>query len=223
MSTLKSHQFQRVVTELHTAARSQQRRRWGLGTGIVGRIKKATKPTPSMEQLAVAGEHAYLSVSDMQGELLYLLLRLIQARNVVEYGTSFGVSTLYLAAAVQDNGGGLVIGSELLATKAQRARQNIEAAGLTQCVEIRTGDAQQTLQSLPEVVDALFLDGHKPMYSEIFTMVEPRLRPGAVVVADNIFNFSDLLRPYMQKLRDTELFWTIRCPIGGGMAISVRR
>jgi predicted O-methyltransferase YrrM len=129
----------------------------------------------------------YLAVSPDTARLLYLLGRSTRARAIVEFGTSFGVSTIHLAAALRDNGGGRLIGSDLEPAKVAQARANLEAAGLDDLVEIREGDALQTLASdLPETVDLVLLDGHKPLYPRILELVASRLRPGACLVADNV-------------------------------------
>ncbi len=127
-----------------------------------------------------------LPVSRQTGELLYMLARSCHARNIVEFGTSFGISTLYLAAALRDNGGGHLITSEFEPTKVARARDHLEQGGLLDLVDIRAGDALETLASdLPEQIDLLLLDGAKALYPEILGLVRSRLRPGALVIADN--------------------------------------
>jgi predicted O-methyltransferase YrrM len=127
-----------------------------------------------------------LAVSRDTGGLLYMLARSCGARTIVEFGTSFGISTLHLAAALRDNGGGRLITSEFEPSKITRARDNLTAGGLIDLVEIREGDALQTLSvDLPGQVDLLLLDGAKALYPEILSLVESRLRPGAFVVADN--------------------------------------
>ena len=85
-----------------------------------------------------------LPVSRTTGKLLYLLARSIRARTIVEFGTSFGISTLHLAAALRDNGGGRLVGSEFEPSKILRARENLAAGGLSDLVEVREGDALQT-------------------------------------------------------------------------------
>jgi hypothetical protein len=92
-----------------------------------------------------------LAVSRETGALLYMLARSCGARTIVEFGTSFGISTLYLAAALRDNGGGVLITTEFEPSKVARARGNLTAGGLIDLVEIREGDALQTLSiDLPE-------------------------------------------------------------------------
>jgi predicted O-methyltransferase YrrM len=129
---------------------------------------------------------APLAVSRQTGSLLYMLARGCGARNIVEFGTSFGISTLHLAAALRDNGGGRLITSEFELSKVARARDNLMAGGLLDLVEIRAGDALETLRTdLPEQIDLLLLDGAKALSPEILGLVRSRLRPGAFIVADN--------------------------------------
>jgi predicted O-methyltransferase YrrM len=135
-----------------------------------------------------------LAVSRETGALLYMLARSSRARTIVEFGTSFGISTLHLAAALRDNGGGRLIGSEFEPSKVVRARDNLTAGGLIDLVEIREGDALQTLRAdLPETIDLVLLDGAKSLYPDILNLVESRLRPGALIVADNADDSPDYL------------------------------
>jgi predicted O-methyltransferase YrrM len=128
----------------------------------------------------------HLAVSRQTGSLLYLYARMIKARSIVEFGTSFGVSTLHLAAALRDNGGGLLISTEFEPSKVIAARRNIDAAGLADLVEVREGDALETLaKDLPESIDLVLLDGAKALYPTVLARLESRLREGAVLVADN--------------------------------------
>jgi predicted O-methyltransferase YrrM len=135
-----------------------------------------------------------LAVSRETGALLYMLARGCGARTIVEFGTSFGISTLHLAAALRDNGGGRLITSEFEPSKVTRARANLAAGGLMDLVEIREGDALKTLSvDLPDSIDLLLLDGAKGLYPEILSLVEDRLRPGAFIVADNADHSPDYL------------------------------
>ena len=128
----------------------------------------------------------YLAVSRETAVLLYMLARSAKARTIVEFGTSFGISTLHLAAALKDNGGGRLIGSEFEPSKVVRARANIAAAGLSDLVDIREGDALETLaRDLPESIDLVLLDGAKALYPRVLSLLEPHLRAGALIVADN--------------------------------------
>ena len=139
-----------------------------------------------------------LAVSRETAVLLYMLARSGGARTVVEFGTSFGISTLHLAAALRDNGGGRLITSEFEPSKVARARENLVAGRLLDLVEIREGDALQTLSvDLPDAIDLLLLDGAKALYPEVLSLVESRLRPGALIVADDAHYSPD----YMARVR----------------------
>jgi predicted O-methyltransferase YrrM len=148
-----------------------------------------------------------LPVSRETGTLLHMLARSCGARTIVEFGTSFGISTLYLAAALRDNGGGRLITTEFEPSKVARARENLTAGGLMDLVEIREGDALRTLGAgLPETIDLVLLDGAKALYPEILDRVEPRLRPGALIVADD----ADHSPEYLAR---------VRSPAGGYLSI----
>ena len=128
--------------------------------------------------------HAYaefgFSIHPDQGELIYLLCRALNARRVVDFATSLGFSTLYMAAAVRDNGGGCVVGAEIVPEKIAVARQNLEAAGLSEFVEIRAGDARETLRNVGGAVDFALIDGwpaeREPSLSlDVMRIVAPQL------------------------------------------------
>ncbi|HEM7876011.1 TPA: O-methyltransferase [Burkholderia contaminans] len=159
-----------------------------------------------------------LAVSRETGTLLYMLARSGGARSIVEFGTSFGISTLHLAAALRDNGGGRLVTSEFEPSKVVRAQANLAAAGLADLVEIREGDALRTLAAdLPDSVDLLLLDGAKALYPEVLALVEHRLRRGAFVVADN----ADFNPDYLAYVRAPENGY-LSVPFGGDVELSMR-
>jgi predicted O-methyltransferase YrrM len=155
--------------------------------------------------------------------MLYLTARAIGARTIVEFGTSFGISTIYLAAAARANGGS-VIGTELESKKVNAARANVAQAGLAQFVSILEGDAMNTLANVKQPIDFLLLDGWKDIYLPMIEMLAPKMRAGAVVLADNIFTFKKTLRPYVTHMQDrANGFDSVTLPLGHGMEYSVRR
>jgi predicted O-methyltransferase YrrM len=161
---------------------------------------------------------AAIPVSRQTGTLLYLLARSARASVIVEFGTSFGISTLHLAAALRDNGGGQLITTEFEPSKAQRAREHLAAGGLLDLVEIREGDALETLRTgLPGQIDMLLLDGAKALYADVLRLVEPRLRPGALIVADN----ADYCPEYLALLRAPGSGY-LSLPFDGDVEMSVK-
>jgi predicted O-methyltransferase YrrM len=162
------------------------------------RARRMADPHADYRRFFERAKDLYMAVSRETATLLYMLARANGARGVVEFGTSFGVSTIHLAAALRDNGGGRLIGSELEPQKVERSRANLSAAGLADLVEIREGDALETLtRDLPDPVDLVLFDGHKPLYVPILDLVAPRLRSGAFLVADNV----DASPGYLSRVR----------------------
>ncbi|QJW95162.1 O-methyltransferase [Frigoriglobus tundricola] len=166
---------------------------------------------------------AYIPVDRHTGRLLYVLAKANRSRFVVEFGTSFGISTIHLAAAVRDNGGGRVTTSELVPEKVRRAKAHLTEAGLVDLVEFREGDALQTLADIGEPIDMLFLDGWKALYLPVLKLLEGTLRPGAIIVADDLNIMPEMIRPYLDYVRDpAHGYDSVELPVGDGLELSVR-
>ncbi|WP_080898236.1 O-methyltransferase [Variovorax paradoxus] len=160
----------------------------------------------------------WLPVSRETGVLLYQLARSTNARHIVEFGTSFGLSTLYLAAALRDNGGGRLITSEFEPSKVAKAREHLAEGDVNDLVEIREGDALETLaRDLPESIDLLLLDGAKALYNDVLALVESRLRPGALIVADN----ADYSPDYLARVRSADSGY-LSVPFADDVELSMR-
>jgi len=158
-----------------------------------------------------------------KAEFCYLLCRSLGARRVVEAGTSFGVSTLYLAAAVRDNGGGVVIGTEHEPAKAAAARANFAAAGLAEFIDLREGDLRESLKDVGGPVDFMLMDIWVEMARPALELVAPRLRPGAIVVADNTAQVREPYRAYFEFIGDpANGLRTLTVPFGGGLEMTVK-
>ncbi|KIH98072.1 methyltransferase [Streptomonospora alba] len=144
----------------------------------------------------------FLSVSPEFGRFLYVCARACGARSIVEFGTSFGVSTIHLAAAVRDNSGGRVISTELEPTKAARAHENLQAATMADLVDIRVGDALDTLRyDLDDTIDLVLLDGAFSLYRPVLDLLHPHLRSGALVIGENAFEEAG---DYLDYVRNPE-------------------
>jgi len=130
-------------------------------------------------------ENVYLPVSREQGEFFYSIIIENQFQSVVEFGTSFGISTLYLAAAVKQTGG-QVITTELLSSKAKTAKKNFEDAQLENFIELRVGDALETLANFNQPIDFLMLDGWKNLYLPLFKELESFFHKDTIIYADNV-------------------------------------
>jgi len=144
----------------------------------------------------------YLPVSREQGRFLYQTVRATKAQNVVEFGTSFGISAIYIAAALHDNQSGKLVSAELIESKAAKAKKHIHHAGLSDYVDIRIGDALVTLRDPEKPIDILFLDGGPSLYLSILRLLQPHLSKGALVIADNVPTTDNEKNAYAEYIRN---------------------
>jgi predicted O-methyltransferase YrrM len=165
---------------------------------------------------------APLAISAQVGELLYVLAVARRPRAIVEFGASLGYSTIHLAAALRDAGGGRLITTELSAAKAGAAIANIAEAGLDDLVNLRVGDALLTLEGLDADVDFLFLDGSNDLYRGVLELVAPRLAPGALVVADLSRGDPELERYRAHVLNPGSGYVSVQVPLDDGVVLSTR-
>jgi len=220
MSTLDDPRVTATLDRLHGAARGDIRffvRHLPMMIGMV--LGKEGEPAAAM---SARFKDVYIPISREQGRFLYLTAVAMGARRIVEFGTSFGVSTIYAAAAARDTGG-RVIGSELEPSKHERALANLAEAGLADVVEVRLGDAMETLRGVPAPIDLVLLDGWKDLYLPVLQLLEPKLRPGSVVLADNIKTFRRSLAPYVEYVQSgRQGFRSVTLPLKDGFEFSVR-
>jgi predicted O-methyltransferase YrrM len=154
----------------------------------------------SAQERADALSDIYMPVTPEAGRLLYALVRAARPTTIVEFGMSFGISAIHLASAVRDNGIGRVITTELSATKIAAAKKTFAETGLDHVITVLEGDALTTLANLDAPVDFVVLDGWKELYLPIIKLLEPRLSPGTLIVADNT-EMADT-KPYLDYVRD---------------------
>jgi predicted O-methyltransferase YrrM len=158
-----------------------------------------------------------------QGWLIYMLCRSLRASRAVEFGTSFGVSTLYLAAAMRDQGAGSVIGTEIEPEKARQARESFAQGGVADLIDLREGNALDTLKDCGGPVDFLLVDGFPQFARPIIELMAPQLRPGAIVVCDNVGHFPKGMADYLDFVRTpSNGFVSTLLPLRGGTEVSVK-
>jgi predicted O-methyltransferase YrrM len=142
---------------------------------------------------AAAGLPA-IAVSPAQGKLLHLLARMINARRILEFGTLGGYSTIWLARALPPDG--RLITLESVRKHAEVARVNIARAGLADLVDVRIGEALDTVPRLAEaeeLFDLVFIDADKPHNADYFTWSVRLTRPGGVIIVDNVVRGGNVL------------------------------
>ncbi len=211
-NTLREDQVRTVLNRLFAAAAQDDGTpRW--------REPGVSWETATAQERADASESTYMPISPQAGDLLYILVRAKRPGTIVEFGTSYGISTIYLAAAVADNGTGRVVSTELSAVKVVAARANLAEARLADHVTILPGDAMSTLNDIPAPIDFVLLDGWKDLCLPVLRSLESRLAVGALIVADDIILPS--LSGYLEYVRHpANGYVSVAFPVEDGMEIS---
>lgn len=226
MSSMDDPRLEAVLDRLHAESASQDA---ALTEYFVTRARAGDLDWKTFDERAERFMADKLVALDRdKAELCHLLCRALRAKRVVEAGTSFGVSTLYLAAAVranaaEDGGRGVVIGTEHEPAKARRARAHFAEAGLSDWIDLREGDLRETLKDVAGPVDFLLLDIWTPMVRPVIELVSAHLRPGAIVVCDNTTQFRDAYADYFAFVNDPKnRLRTLTLPYAGGLELTVR-
>lgn len=218
--SLREGEIQAVLECLHNAAKGDKVK----FLGLVPRLLFGLVTRKQFHEIITvnAAKDIYMPISPEQGRFVYQTARAISAKRAVEFGTSFGISTIYLAAAIKDNHGEAVIGTELEPGKYKQAVNNLEEAGLGNFADIRLGDAMETLDDDIGFIDLVLLDGWKDLYLPVLKLLKPKLREGAIVLADNIFTFKKSLKPYVEYMQSGRNgFESVTLPLADGFEYSI--
>ena len=223
MSVICDPALERLLAALH--ARSDEQIA-AMNSYDALRAKEACPPTE--DEVKSFRSDKLVALDRDKAEFCYLLCRANNARRIVEIGTSYGVSTLYLAAAVRDNvaaagGHGVVIGTEYEPKKVCAARAHFEQAGLSRFIDLREGDLRETLKQIDGPVDFMLVDIWIAMARPALELVTPHLKAGAMVICDNTELHRSAYADYFAFLEDpVNGFRTMTLPFNGGLELSVR-
>jgi predicted O-methyltransferase YrrM len=220
MGSLHDPELERFLAILHARSNDQ-------GVATRSFYDDRVEP-PTDDEVKAFRSDKLVALDQDKAEFCYQLCRANNARRIIEIGTSYGVSTLYLAAAVRDNvcaaeGEGMVIGTEYEPMKAQAAREHIAMAGLSSFVDLREGDLRETLKKIDGPVDFVLVDIWLRMARPALEIVAPHLRPGAIVMCDNTQRYRSDYEDYFAFIDDpANEFRTMTLPFDGGLEMSVR-
>lgn len=221
MSVLSDPQLQALVDRLQAQSVAQEAE---TGAWFSERARKGELSWDGLDEKS----HRYMAdklvaLEPAKAEFCHLMCRALRARRVVEVGTSYGVSTLYLADAVRANGGGVVIGTEHEPAKAAAARANFDEAGLSGFIDLREGDLRETLKVIEGPVDFVLMDIWTEMARPAIELVAPHLRPGAVIVADNTTQVRHAYGQFFEFVDDpTNGLRSLTLPFAGGLEMVVK-
>lgn len=222
MSVLHDPKLEALLADLHDKSETQLKEM----QSYYERRSQEPKPNPQAIKEYLADK--MVALEQDKAEFCYQLIRAKNAKRVVEIGTSYGVSTLYLAAGVRDNvrasgGKGLVIATEYEPGKAKIAREHFAKGGLSDYIDLREGDLRETLKSLDSPVEFMLVDIWIPMARPALELVAPHLKPGAIVLCDNTEQYRVEYADYFAFLNDpANGFTTMTLPFRGGLELSVR-
>jgi len=190
--------------------------------------RAANKPMPGPDVIKKFLSDKMVALEPDKANFCYQLCRALNAKRVVEVGTSHGVSTLYLAAAACDNvseSGGkcVVIGTEYEPAKAKAARANFAEAGLAECIDLREGDLRETLKEFGGSVDFVLVDIWVEMARPALELIAPHLHTGSVVITDNTKSYRAAYNDYFDFIANpANRLRTMTLPFSGGLELTVR-
>ncbi|MGI8607534.1 MAG: O-methyltransferase [Gaiellaceae bacterium] len=160
------------------------------------------------------------AVAPTTGRFLFSLVAPQADCEVLEVGGSRGSSSIWLGAGVRHLGG-RVLSLEHDPAKAEAWRRNVQDAGVEHWVELREGDAFETLPAIDDVFDLVFLDAEKDDYETLFALARTKLEPGALVVADNVLSHEDTLGAYSRARQADPTLSSVTVPLDRGLELSV--
>ena len=221
MSVLGDPKLQALVDRLQALSQGQEAE---TGVWFADRGKRGELSWDGFDEAS----HRYMAdklvaLEPAKAEFCHLMCRALGARRVVEVGTSWGVSTLYLAAAVRANGGGTVIGTEHEPAKAAAARAHFAEAGFADLIDLREGDLRETLKVIEDPVDFVLMDIWTEMARPAIELIGPHLRTGAVIVADNTTRVRHAYAKFLAYVEDPANGLTaMTLPFEGGLEMVVK-
>lgn len=217
MSNQRLAKIQPLLDELHAEAEA-------IDGPVLATALQAAADRGATKEADVADllSEAYIPIDPENGRLVHTLASARRPGRIVEFGTSMGLSAIYLAAALGEDELPMVT-TELDLIKVGKATTNIDKAGLGLRVDLRAGDAFETLADFSDPISLLFLDGWKDLYLPMLKLLEPLLVDGAFVIADDTILFADQCEPLLAYLRDPASGYS-SAPLlfGDGMEIACR-
>jgi predicted O-methyltransferase YrrM len=175
-----------------------------------------------MDEWLARRDEFLIAVGPATGQLLNILAKGIKAKTILELGTSFGYSTIWLAEAARTTGGRLIT-LDKAANKQDYARTMLRRAGLASHVEFRLGDALGIIDALAGPFDFVLVDLWKELYVDAFDLFYPKLSPGALIAADNMIlpeNYRDDALRYRKHVRSRPKIDSVLIPVGSGVELS---
>jgi predicted O-methyltransferase YrrM len=183
-----------------------------------------------LRKVDIAPEDRMLAITKETGELLNMILRLKNAKNMLEVGTSTGYSTIWCAEAIYKQSG-KIITIEQNPNKIKRAKENFQKAGIADTITIKKGLAMQILRELnlqkeyKDFFDFVLIDADKENVIEYFDLILPMVSAGGVIITDNMLypeKYKQDMKKFSDYLKKNPKLRTITTPIGNGEEITIK-
>ena len=201
----------------------------GLIFTVLEELEKQSQLEKS-RKIDVVSEDRMLAITKETGELFNIILRLKNARNVLEIGMSVGYSTIWFAEAIQEQEG-KIITIENNPRKIERAQKNFQKAGVADMIQVKEGLAMQILTELnlgeehKEYFDFVFIDADKENIIEYFELILPMVKVGGVIITDNMLypeKYIQDMKKFSEHIKKNSKLRSITSPIGNGEEITVK-
>lgn len=183
----------------------------------IARTPAEKKVLETIDEIVKAGD-LYANVPAADGRMLRILTETVNAKSLVEVGTSTGISGLWFCLGLEKTGGKLTT-FELDKTRASLARKHFKQAGVEGRVTLIEGNAHQNITNLRDPIDVVFLDADKEGYVDYLNKLLPLVRPGGLILAHN----TDMIPDYMKVVTSSADLETVVYTTGGGMAVTLKK
>lgn len=164
----------------------------------------------------------YWNIPRESGNHLNLLIKIAGYKNILEIGTSNGYSTIWFAEAARANSGH-VTGIEYYQERIDIAIKNFEECGLSDFITVKQGKALDVLKTLSDCFDVVFLDANKAEYIEYYRIMDPKIRQGGLLVADNVSSHKGEMEDFLHAISHNENYQISYLPFGGGLLIALKK
>jgi predicted O-methyltransferase YrrM len=192
---------------------------------ILGVCVALSAQTPEVQKVLSeikAKDKGLLAVSEEDGRFLRMMIATKKAQRALEIGGASGYSAIWIGMGLRDTGGRLVT-IEYDPVRAKELADNIKRTGLSDIVQVLSGDAFQQIPKVPGTFDFVFLDAWKKDYKRFFEMVYPRLDKGGLFLAHNVVNKKSEMGDFLDAIQKPSMWTTIVSPSGEGMSVTLKR
>jgi predicted O-methyltransferase YrrM len=199
---------------------------WTMLAVLLLGMTTTAQQTPDLDKILAdirAKDHGQLAVSEEDGRFLRLLVASTGRRRALEIGGASGYSAIWIGQGLRATGGKLVT-IEYDPVRAKELAENIRRAGMTDVVQVVSGDAFAEIPKLSGTFDFVFLDAWKRDYKRFFELVYPRLDKGGLFTAHNVVNKRSEMGDFLDAIQRNPSLWTsIVAPSGEGISLSWKR